>query len=51
MLYRHWSFYDALYHSRYVATSLGIWSERGRTKLLNLLAKIGYVYAGYQHYN
>ncbi|KAI8057935.1 CDC45 family [Syncephalis plumigaleata] len=41
MLYRHWSFYDALYHSRYVATSLGIWSERGRTKLLNLLAKIG----------
>lgn len=33
---------DSLYHSTYVATSLGFWKERGRQKLLNLLAKMGF---------
>eukprot|EP00158_Paraphelidium_tribonemae_P004384 Partr_v1_DN26724_c0_g1_i1_m8625 putative cell division cycle 45 homolog (S. cerevisiae) len=42
MLYRHWSLYDAMYHSSYVAAKLGIWRERGRQKLRNLLAKMGF---------
>lgn len=39
---RHWNLIDSLYHSPYVATSLGIWKEKGRQKLLNLLAKMGF---------
>jgi len=33
--------YDAMYHSSYVASKLGIWKERGRKKLTGLLAKMG----------
>lgn len=33
---------DSMYHSAYVATSLGVWKEKGRDKLLNLLAKMGF---------
>ena len=42
MLYRHSSLYDSMYHSSYVASKLGIWRERGRQKLRNLLAKMGF---------
>ena len=42
-LFRHWNLYDAMYHSAYVASKLGIWKERGRKKLSGLLAKMGYV--------
>ena len=41
MLFRHWSLYDSMYHSSYIASKLGIWKERGRKRLQNLLAKIG----------
>lgn len=41
-LFRHWTLYDAMYHSSYVANKLGIWRERGRKKLTGLLAKMGY---------
>ena len=41
MLYRHWTLYDAMFHSSYVAGKLGIWKERGRKKLTGLLAKMG----------
>lgn len=40
-LVRHWNLYDAMFHSSYVASKLGIWKERGRKKLAGLLAKIG----------
>lgn len=42
-LFRHWTLYDAMYHSSYVASKLGIWKERGRKRLTGLLAKMGYV--------
>jgi CDC45-like protein len=42
-LFRHWNLYDAMYHSPYVASKLGIWKERGRKKLSGLLAKMGCV--------
>lgn len=42
MLFRHWSLYESMYHSSYVASKLGIWRERGRQKLQNLLAKMGF---------
>jgi cell division control protein 45 len=43
MMFRHWNLYDAMYHSSYVASKLGIWKERGRKRLTGLLAKMGYV--------
>lgn len=45
-LFRHWTLYDAMYHSSYVASKLGIWKERGRKKLSGMLAKMGYVVFG-----
>ncbi|KAF7353604.1 Cell division control protein 45 [Mycena venus] len=42
MLFRHWTLYDAMLHSSYVAGKLGIWKERGRKKLTGLLAKMGF---------
>lgn len=42
MLFRHWTLYDAMYHSSYVASKLGIWKERGRKRLTGLLAKMGF---------
>lgn len=41
MLFRHWNLYDAMYHSSYVASKLGIWKEKGRKRLTGLLAKMG----------
>jgi cell division control protein 45 len=43
MLFRHWTLYDAMYHSSYVASKLGIWKEKGRKRLTGLLAKMGHV--------
>lgn len=43
MLFRHWTLYDAMYHSSYVASKLGIWKEKGRQRLTGLLAKMGCV--------
>jgi len=42
-LFRHWTLYDAMYHSSYVASKLGIWKEKGRKRLTGLLAKMGLV--------
>eukprot|EP00013_Stygamoeba_regulata_P017008 CAMPEP_0177673368 /NCGR_PEP_ID=MMETSP0447-20121125/25904_1 /TAXON_ID=0 /ORGANISM="Stygamoeba regulata, Strain BSH-02190019" /LENGTH=653 /DNA_ID=CAMNT_0019181231 /DNA_START=33 /DNA_END=1990 /DNA_ORIENTATION=+ len=41
MLYRHWSLYDSMFHSRYVAARLRVWTYRGPQKLQELLAKMG----------
>lgn len=43
-LFQHWTLYDAMYHSSYVAGKLGIWKERGRKRLTGLLAKMGYTF-------
>ncbi|KAI0273656.1 CDC45-like protein [Gloeopeniophorella convolvens] len=41
-LVRHWTLYDAMFHSSYVAGKLGIWKEQGRKRLTGLLAKMGF---------
>ncbi|KAI0006057.1 CDC45-like protein [Russula compacta] len=41
-LFRHWTLYDAMFHSSYVAGKLGIWKEQGRKRLAGLLAKMGF---------
>ncbi|KAH7889833.1 CDC45 family [Phlebopus sp. FC_14] len=41
-MFRHWTLYDAMLHSSYVAGKLGIWKERGRKRLTGLLAKMGF---------
>jgi hypothetical protein len=40
-LYRHWSLFDAMYHSPYVAAKLNVWSNQGTVKLQELFAQIG----------
>jgi cell division control protein 45 len=42
MLIRHWSLYDAMFHSSYLGTKLQIWSENGQRRLNKLLAKMGF---------
>ena len=41
MLLRQWTVYDAIVHSRYMATRLGVWRQLGKQKVKNLLAKMG----------
>ncbi|KAK9234937.1 CDC45 family [Lipomyces kononenkoae] len=40
-LLRHWTLYDALLHSSYVASRLQLWNDDGRKKLHKMLAKMG----------
>jgi cell division control protein 45 len=40
-LYRHWSLYDAMMHSPYVASRLGAWTEQAEKKLRGLFASMG----------
>lgn len=40
-LYRHWSLEMSMYHTGYVAAKLGIWREKGMSRLRGLLAKMG----------
>ena len=40
-MYRHWSLFDAMLHSSYVAAKLSVWNARGKAKLQELLAKMG----------
>ncbi|QSS54975.1 DNA replication initiation factor Cdc45 [Histoplasma capsulatum var. duboisii H88] len=41
LLVRHWSLYESMLHSPYLATRLHVWSENGRKRLHKLLAKMG----------
>jgi cell division control protein 45 len=41
LLYRHWSLYDAMLHSVYVASRVSTWAERGETRLKQLFASMG----------
>ena len=41
MLLRHWTLYESMLHSNYVATALQTWTERGRANLNSLFAHVG----------
>lgn len=41
LLLRHWSLYDSMLHSPYLASRLKIWNESGVKRLHKLLAKMG----------
>jgi len=41
LLTRHWSLYESMLHSPYLASRLHIWSEAGRKRLDRLLTKMG----------
>ncbi|KAJ2205933.1 DNA replication initiation factor cdc45 [Coemansia sp. RSA 353] len=41
LLLRHWSLTNAMQYSPYVATRLGTWSSKGRSRLDLLVAKLG----------
>ena len=41
LLIRHWSLYDSMLHSPYLAARLHLWSDTGRKRLHKLLAKMG----------
>lgn len=40
-LFRHWTLYDAMFHSDYVAGRMKLWKERGVKNLSGMLAKMG----------
>lgn len=41
LLIRHWSLYESMLHSPYLAARLHLWSDIGRKRLHKLLAKMG----------
>lgn len=41
LLLRHWSLYDSMLHSPYLASRLHVWNESGVKRLHKLLAKMG----------
>ncbi|KEF52439.1 cell division control protein 45 [Exophiala aquamarina CBS 119918] len=41
LLLRHWSLYDSMLHSPYLASRLKVWNESGVKRLHKLLAKMG----------
>lgn len=41
LLLRHWSLYESMLHSPYIAAKLHLWADGGRKKLNKLLAKMG----------
>ena len=41
LLIRHWSLYESMLHSPYLASKLHIWSDHGKKRLAKLLAKMG----------
>ena len=41
LMIRHWSLYDSMLHSPYLASRLHIWSDAGRKRLHKFLAKMG----------
>ena len=41
LLIRHWSLYESMLHSPYLAARLRVWNDAGRQRLNKLLAKMG----------
>lgn len=42
-LMRHWSLYDAMLHSTYVAARMHTYTDQGQRRLNDLLAKMGFL--------
>eukprot|EP00904_Undaria_pinnatifida_P002618 jgi/Undpi1/12357/HiC_scaffold_5.g02029.m1 len=42
MLHRHWSLYESMYYSNFVASKLNVWNSNGRHRLEEFLAKMGF---------
>ncbi len=40
-LHRHWSLFEAMFHSPYIATKLAVWQSQGTLRLQEMLAKMG----------
>lgn len=40
-MHRHWSLFDSMYHSPYIASKMPVWQAHGTAKLQELLAKMG----------
>lgn len=40
-MYRHWSLFEAMTHSSYLAAKLKVFKSQGKEKLLEMLATIG----------
>jgi cell division control protein 45 len=40
-LFRHWSLFESMYHSRRVAVKLSTWTASGKNKLHLILEKLG----------
>lgn len=43
MLMRHWSLYDSMFYSTYLATRMATWTVNGRQSLETFIARMGYV--------
>ena len=41
MLLRHWTLYDSMFYSNYLAPRLKIWSENGKKELHRFIALMG----------
>jgi cell division control protein 45 len=41
MLTRHWTLFNSMLHSRYMATRLGVWRDKGRRLLETFIVKMG----------
>jgi len=41
MLMRHWTLFNSMFHSRYIASRLGVWREKGKRLLETFLVKMG----------
>lgn len=40
-LYRHWSLFESMRHSSYIASRFAIWNAEGKEKFQELFAKMG----------
>ena len=43
MAYKHWTLYDGMFHSTFVASRLGVWKTGGKRMLDMFLAKVSSV--------
>lgn len=41
MLMRHWTLFNSMFHSRYIATRLNVWREKGKRLLETFIVKMG----------
>ncbi|KAI8969151.1 DNA replication pre-initiation complex subunit Cdc45 [Mycotypha africana] len=42
LMFRHWSLYESMYYSGYVATKLAVWKDDGKKRLNHMFARMGF---------